>query len=346
MKNRSLPILILVTILITIAFTAGFMALTSVISTPTSAESVSTKSVSQDITASGSIHSQNEATLHFPIAGKVVYLPFKEGDSVAAGQTIAALDQRAIVETLKSEADTAQNQQLTFDSVNEKNGSRDLSDTGLSVAARRELQTAINTLDQAKISIEIQKIAQEQALLVSPINGIITNEDITTPNVNVALTTSFSVADPTTKVFRANVRASDIDFVSVGAGATIRLDGQKKAFSGTIQKIYPQKTTLTTGEDVYQVDIQASDLSNTALFGQAGSVIIKSNNQTQSLMVPTWAILGHNTIWVLENNRPVVKSITVGKVHNEMTEVTSGLSQNDKVIANPEKVAKEKYWVL
>lgn len=346
MKNKQFFLLLAVVALLTFGITAGVLYSAAKITSPIHAESVAIKSVSQDITASGSVHSQNEATLHFQTGGKVVYLPFKEGDSVVAGQTIVALDQRTIADNLQNAVKTTQNQQISFDAVNDFNGNRDLSDTGLNTSARRQLQTAVNTLDQAKIAVEIQKIAQEQAYLTSPISGIITHQDISTANVNVTPTTSFSVADPTTKVFRATVNATDIDFVSVGSTATVHIDGTAQTLSGTVEKIYPQKITLASGEDVYQVDIQATGLSNTALFGQSGSVTIKSNNQTQAQMVPTWTLLGHNSLWVLENGKATLKKITIGKVHSDMTEVTSGLSADDKVIVNPEKVAKEDYSVL
>ncbi len=345
MKNKQFSLLLLFVALLTLGVTVGVVAAAGTIVAPIQAQSVAVKSVSQNITATGSIHSEKEATLHFQIAGQIVYLPFKEGDSVGIGQTIAALDQRTIVDNLQTAVKTAQIQQMSFDTINDFNGNRDLNDTGLSIAARRQLQTAMNTLDQTKLTVEIQKIAQEQAFLTSPISGIITHEDITTPNVNVTPLTSFSVADPTTKVFRANVRATDIDFVSVGGEATIYIDGVANTYSGIVKRIYPQKMTLSTGEDVYQVDIQASGLT-ASLLGQTGSVTIRSNNQSTSLMVPTWAILNHNNVWVLENNKPVLKSVTTGKTHGDMTEVTAGLSLDNKIILNSEKVAKEHYSFL
>ncbi|HEX7042762.1 MAG TPA: efflux RND transporter periplasmic adaptor subunit [Patescibacteria group bacterium] len=345
MKNKSFIIILLLVALISFGIVALSTYAISSFST-IKGENVAVKSVSQDINASGSIHSLNEATLHFPIAGKVVYLPFKEGDAVTQGQTIASLDVRTIADNLQSAVKSAQNQQISFDTVNDFNGDRSLSDTGLSVSARRQLETAANTLDQTQLAVEIQKIAQEQAYLISPINGVITHEDITTPNVNVTTTSSFSVADPTQKVFRAQILATDIDFVSVGASATIRLDGSEKTFSGSVEKIYPQKTTSSNGEDVYLVDISSDNLPSNILFDQTGSVVIKSNDQSQGVMVPTWAILGHNGVWVLENHKAVFKNVTVGETHNDMTEIIGGLSSEDKVILSPSTVAKQYYSIL
>jgi len=45
-------------------------------------ESVAIRPIASEILASGSVKSENEATLHFQTGGKLVYLPFKKGDKV------------------------------------------------------------------------------------------------------------------------------------------------------------------------------------------------------------------------------------------------------------------------
>lgn len=69
-------------------------------------QAVAIKSVSSQIQADGAITAQDQATLHFQAGGKLVYLPFKEGDSVKQGQTIASLDtttiQKQITQALNS----------------------------------------------------------------------------------------------------------------------------------------------------------------------------------------------------------------------------------------------------
>lgn len=358
MKNKQFLLTLLITAFLTLGVTAGVLySATKLPSTP-NAQSIAVKSVSQDITASGSIHSENEATLHFATAGKVVYLPFKEGDTVTLGQTIAQLDTYALQRQLQQALLSYQSTRDSFDQT-QQNAQNNIAQSQQSAnvpgvqgdktgavndIVKRLLDQNQNTLNSSVLNVELANYAVQLAALTTPISGVITHEDITTPNVNVTTATAFSVADPTTKVFRANVLASDIDFVSVGGGATVRLDGSNQTISGTIEKIYPQKTTLATGEDVYMVDIQASGLSG--LFGQTGSVTIKSNNQSQALMVPTWAILGHNSVWVWENGKAILKPVSIGTNHNGMTEVTEGLSPEDKVITDPATVAKGAYSVL
>src|SRR5690349_21609387 len=73
-------------------------------------ESIAIKPVESQISADGSIHSESEAVLHFQIGGKLIYLPFKKGDTVYQGQTIASLDSRAIQKNIQSAVDNYKNQ--------------------------------------------------------------------------------------------------------------------------------------------------------------------------------------------------------------------------------------------
>lgn len=310
-------------------------------------ESVALKTVSSQIVANGYITAENQATLHFPIGGKVVYLPFKEGDSIYQGQTIASLDQRTIADTIKSTVDAYQNQKTQFDTVNDFNGNRGLNDLSLSTSAYRQLSTAINTLDQTQLAVEIQKIAQEQAILTSPITGIVTHEDVTLPYQNVTPATGFTVMDPSTTVFRANITDNDIDFVQVGAGAKITLSGNKKStFTGTVVKIFPTKITLSNGQKSYQVDIQSDDMKNVAKFDQNGTVLIDTAKTGASSLIPTWTILAHHYVWIENGGKLVLKQVELGQTHGSMTEVVSGLDKNDRVIINPQSIAGEKYQLL
>ena len=97
--------------------------------------------------------------------------------------------------------------------------------------------------------------------------------------------------------------------------------------------------------DVYQVDLQSDNLLTNAKLGQGGSVLINDNIQVHSTMVPAWAVLSHNYVWVLHNDQPLLKKVTVGKTYGSYTEV-KGLSDTDKIIVGPENIAKLKYQLL
>lgn len=360
MKNKKFLLALLLAAIITGLILFGIGSVIMATQTTIAGDTISARQVAQSISATGSIHSQQEATLHFQTGGKVIYLPFKQGDSVSQGQTIAQLDTYALQRTLTT---TLNNYRATRDAFDQttQNAQTNVIQTAVQPsfagiqgnetnavndAVKRILDENQGALDNSVINVELANYAVQLASLTAPFNGVLTQEDITTPNVNVTTTTTFSIADPSQKVFRAEVGASDIDFISAGAKATIKLDGQDTSMSGSVVTIYPQKKTLTTGEQVYDVDIQIDNLPKSVVFGQNGSVLITSNNQTKSLMVPTWTVVGHNSVWVWDGTKATLKMVQVGKTHGNMTEVISGLLKEDKVIAVPQDIAKQKYQLL
>lgn len=365
MKSKKFILALLVSAVLTLGILMSIGAYFTMAQNQSTTSTVAIKQVSQSISGAGSIHSSSEATLHFQTGGKVVYLPFKQGDTVQQGQTIAQLDTYALQKQLQATANAYQiatNNNATVQEDNQAaviegqtrsaldatnhNTYPNITETGLITdTVNRMVQNSMLTQNTAQLQVDLSNYAVQLASLTAPFTGTLLAEDITTPGVNVTTATSFTLADPTQKVFRAQIAASDIDFVSVGSKATVKLDGQNKTLTGTVVTIYPQKQTLPTGEEVYVVDIAIDGLTNAA-FGQNGSVLITSNNQTATLMVPTWTIVGHTSVWVMSGQQAVLKNVQVGVIHGDMTEIVSGLSDKDKVILSPEDIARKVYQLL
>lgn len=331
-------------------------------------QSASVKSVDSTIAADGKITAQDQATLHFQTGGKLVSVPFKEGDHITEGQTIAQLDTYTLQRQLTQALNTYRSTRDTFDQAqqnqnqnitqNNQRGQLNFYGAGvgqygtdpnatnyLNDVAKRIVDENQANLDNSVVSVEVANYAIQLATLTSPLTGIVTHEDVNIAGQNVSPATAFTVADPDTKVFRANIPASDIDYLSEGINASIILDGVQNKINGTIVKIYPSKMTLPTGEDVYQVDIQSDEIKNTGKLDQAGTAIIMTNAQNVTL-VPAWTILGGKYVWVDANGKPQLKKVTVGKLHGSDIEITGGLSSTDKVITDPKIIQSKDYQVL
>jgi len=330
-------------------------------------EALSVKKVDSEIMAEGQVRSQNEAVLHFSISGKVVYLPFKEGDAVKQGQTIASLDSYTTQKQLASTLNTYRVTRNAFDQTKDNiqdNVSKaqqvlpydyyakagldpDTKENAMNDAIRRILDQNQANLDNSVIQVELANYAFTLSTLSSPISGVLIHQDITTPQVMATPQNIFTVIDPETLVFRANVSENDINFVEEGAQTTIQLNGQSaKKIIGTVLKIHPDKITLPTGENVYQVDIEGDEINKLGKYKQAGIVLIKNKYNTSVVLVPSWLVLSKQHIWVIEDHNPILKSIKTGETISGNTEVLEGLKDTDKVILNPATIIKSKYPLL
>lgn len=328
------------------------------------------KSADMKISSDGMVRSENEATLRFLTSGKLTYLPFKEGDKVYKGQTIASLDtyqlQKQLTATLnnyrvtRNNFDQAQDnnqdnylkgQMLypavpTYNNFNLAGIGGDVKDNAVNNMIKRLLDQNQANLDNSVIQVELANYAISLSSLQAPFNGIISKLDVTTPYVMVSPTTSFTIIDPEVYVFRANVSESDINYIDVGSKVTIRLTGDKDSqYEGMVTRIYPDKVTLSTGENVYQADVTSDKLPSVAKYRQDGNVMISNKYQREIVLIPSWLVLGKQFVWVEENGKIILKPITVGDAVGDNIEV-HGLSGEDKLIINPESVAAPHYSIL
>ena len=364
--NKQITILTILTVLVVLFGITFLFAFNP--KQPIHTQLASTKEVSPEITADGSVSSANTATLHFQTGGKVVGLYAKEGDKVYAGQTIAQLDTYPLQQQLTAALNTYRSARDTFDQAqaNQQNGvlkgnqtsglnpytqsavgGGDTEYTAINDAVKRIVDQNQANLDNSVVNVQLANYALQLATLTSPISGIVTHEDITTPNVNIGPTTSFVIADPQTLVFDANIPQYQIDYVHVGSRAVINVDGvQGRKFAGTVTKIYPQKMTLANGQQVYKVEITADGLVGNATFDQTGSAVITSDATRGVFLIPAWAIVNHQYVWVSENNKPTLRKVVVGNLHGSDFEIKSGLKENDSIILNPQSIASKKYILL
>jgi len=124
MKNNNLRDIVGLSLIIVVLFGLIFAIFTSKGNNTISTENVKVRSIGSEILAEGIVKSQNEATLNFQIGGKLVYLPFKEGDVVQQGQIIAQLDTYTLQKQLEASLASFRYTRSSFDQNNtsSKNG--------------------------------------------------------------------------------------------------------------------------------------------------------------------------------------------------------------------------------
>ncbi|MCA9372710.1 efflux RND transporter periplasmic adaptor subunit [Candidatus Woesebacteria bacterium] len=311
--------------------------------------------ITSTITASGVVTAQNQAKLNFQTSGKLTRLPFKEGDRVKAGQTIAQLDTYALQRQLATTLNNYRSTRDTFDQTQENSENNVLTaqlaptyfkvSNDVNDAIKRIVDQNQASLDNSVINVELANYALQLSRLTSPLDGIVTHQDVNVAGVNITPTTSFTVADPDSMVFRANIPAAYIDYVQPGNQVKLSVDGVDQKIEATVAKLYPTKVTLPSGQSVYQVDIQSDELLQLSKLDQTGQAIISTNSENVAL-VPAWTVVGGDSIWIIQDGVPELRQVTVGKIHGSQIEVTDGLSPDDTLVVNPKYVASLWYSLL
>lgn len=315
----------------------------------------STATIPSEVITQGTVVSKKQEALHFSMGGRVVYLPYQEGDSVKAGEVLASLDATDLQANILSAQANYQSAQASLNKVLDdihlyqygNGGQANVGSTNETQTQKTQRQVAENTVNAAYDNWQRAQKDLTSASLIAPFDGILVHEDISNTGVNVTPANVLVVADPAQLVFQVQIPDTEMANIHEGAQTNIILDGRgNQSLSGTVSKIYPEKVILGSGGTGYKVDIESADLANYAVLGSTGRVLIQSDISGPNPVVPSWTVLGHQYVWILENKKPVLKKVKVGEQKDGLVAILEGLKNGDQVIINPESLIKGSYQII
>jgi RND family efflux transporter MFP subunit len=295
--------------------------------------------LTESISASGEVNALEVANLSFQTGGKLSYVGVAEGDTIAKGKLVAALDKTQLQATLKKYLNVYNRERTEFDDTSDA-----ADDVTLNDAVNRIKTRAQVDLDQTVIDVEIQNEALKLANLYSPINGIVTKATPTSPGINVGPTTaSYQIVNPDTVYFSANVNEVDIPQLKSETSVEIELTAfPDEVLRESIQSIGFSSVITSSGGTAYKVVISLPD--NSAMkyrLGMNGDVKFILDKKENVLLVPGTAIVeseGKQYVWIVTEEKTAHKEeVKTGSSSIEETEIMEGLDEGQKVIDRPGK---------
>lgn len=327
----------------------GIVLIIAFIFRPKAPTAISTQKITrthlvQSVSISGKVAAKKVADLSFLTGGTLAYLGVKQGDTVSQYQTIATLDQRTTQTNLQSALIDYSKQRNTFDQTQDNNQNR-TPQQALSDAMKRILQNNQYDLDKAINSVDLQELAKEQSVLMTPIAGIVTRVDVKSAGVTVAPTTVFEITDPTALVFDMDVDEADIGRIQNGQQAKITLDPfPDQTTTQPVNQIDFVSHTTSTGSNVYTVETLLNDTSGKLRVGMNGNAEITTAQKSNVITVPIAAIINDTYVYVKHDNKNFFskRHINLGLQNDTEAEVTSGLQVGEAVALEPTRVEQEK----
>ena len=288
------------------------------------------------LSSSGKTKADKSVDLKFQTSGKLAWVGVKEGDAVRAYQAIAGLDIREVQKNLEKVLIDYNDQRNTFEDTRKYDYPANSPQDALTERMRHVLESNQWDLNKAILDVELKHLSVEFATLVTPIAGIITHIDTPVAGVNITPATAvFSVADPNSLVFEANVDETDIGGLTLGQVATITLDAFPEAtFSGTISYISYISEQSSGGATVFPVKIAFADPQNLRI-GLNGDIMVETDRQDNILTVPTESVReekGGFYVYQKTDGKYKKVSVTVGKKNEDDIVILSGLSEGDTVV--------------
>jgi RND family efflux transporter MFP subunit len=177
--------------------------------------------------------------------------------------------------------------------------------------------------------------------LIAPFDGIVTERDTDIGaliNVGASGGQQLFVVSETGKLrIYVNVPQNYVPSVPPGTKATIRVpEHPDKTYSGTVEAS-AQAVIPTTGTTLMEIIVDNS--AGEMMPGDYASISLQTAAPANVLSVPSSALIfdakGLSIATVNADNRVVLKPVSIERDLGAVVELASGLSPNDRVIANP-----------
>ena len=319
----------------------------------TTAVTQSPSQTNASLTASGYIVAQRKAAVASKGTGRLIWLGVVEGDKVKKGQIIGRLednDIRALLDQAK--ANLLLTKADLKDAENSYNREKALLKTGSATkmevdAAEARYLRVLASMDVAKANISSQEIAVENMLIRAPFDGTVLTKNADIGEIVSPLGASvtsrpaiFTMADMISLEVEADVSESNIEKIKVNQQSDIVLDAYPdKSYEGYVSKIIP---TADRSKATVMVKVGFKHYDERVLPEMSAKVLFLSDkpkdevkDEKPALIVPMTSVAkrdGRDVVYLVKDEKAIEVPVTIGRKFNAYLEITSGISDGDKVI--------------
>lgn len=327
MKRRTLTIAVVAAL--ALALLGGWWFSTQAARTTVAAATASAQALDVTINAQGTITPDAQATVTAPVAGTLATVAVTDGQHVEAGQVLGTLDAAPLDQAVAQAAASYAAARAMPTGSDRLNRARDAATHSADLA----LKLARDNRAKAELKAPVAGTVQFTSLSLAPgLPALFT----TAPGVAVSQgMTVFTVVDPASLRFDAQVDEADIAGVQPGQPATVRLDAfGGAALSGTVEAVRPVAVSTATGGVAFTTIVRVDPAGKALMNGMTGDVDITTATVPDALVVPVQAVVSDGSarfVWVIRDDTVHRVDVEVGPSTDTLTQVTAGLDAGVRV---------------
>lgn len=288
----------------------------------------------------GSLAPLTEATVKAKVAGELVAVPVREGESVKQGQVLARIDPTEVQARVAARAADVQaaKAQLVWADKNRAQQKALLDKAFISQNAFDNVQSnydvAAARLRAAQADLVVAEKSLGDAVLVAPFSGIVSQRHAQ-PGERVALDAKVvSVVDLSRLQLEAAVPPAAIGEVKVGQPVNFRVEGfGEREFAGRIERINPAATAGSRSISIYAVIDNRENLLRGGMFAQGALTLARVEG---ALVIPASAVreeIGQTFVYAIEAGILKRKNVKVGPPDaSARVQVLDGLAAGDRIV--------------
>ena len=317
-------------------------------------ENVVQKRLELNIEASGIIEAISSVEIKSKASGEVLFLGAEVGDYVQKGSILGQIDQRTpknILDQAKSDLEAAKvrlsNAKSQFERGEELHSKGSISDKAFEDIQENFAQ-ARSTLVRTEVSFENAKIALDDTVVRSPVQGTIISRPVEVGQVISSPTQAvgggtvlMTMADLSKVRVRALVDEIDVGKISIGQTVSIKVAAYRdKEFFGVVSKIEP-KAKIEQNVTTFPVLIDIDNNENLLLLGMNTDVVIEALNKDVTLSTPTMSLRTRKDIYSAAS----ILNLDKSEVDNFLEDIVEGENFNKFIVIKESKNGPQLLWV-
>ncbi|MBU6141718.1 efflux RND transporter periplasmic adaptor subunit [Patescibacteria group bacterium] len=191
-------------------------------------------------------------------------------------------------------------------------------------------------VDQAVAGVASAQAKLQNAEIVAPISGVLTQQDAKVGQLAVSGTPLVSILGTQGLEVDAGVSETDIGKLTIGNTATMTLDAfPNETFAGKVFYIAPAQTN-NQGVITYQIKIAFTKQDPRIKSGLTANITIETQHKDNVLILPQYALLQNDQgtfVEKMQNNTVVQVPVTTGiQDENGNVEILSGVTEGEQVL--------------
>jgi HlyD family secretion protein len=311
----------------------------------------------------GTVKARRRAQISPEIGGRVVAIPFREGERFEQGDVLLRLDpdvpeaqialRRREIQTARAEAERAclaaeraERERQRLDRLAREGiiseDLRDQAQTGAETA-RAGCRAARATVEQAEAALEVSRRQFGQTVIRAPFSGLVADVsaevgEYTTPSPpGLPIPPILDVIDPRSIYVSAPMDEVDSARIREGQPTRISVDPYPdRAFPGVVRRVAPYVLDVEEQNRTVEIDVDFEGLPEAVrlLPGTSADVEVILEAHADVLRVPTSALLEGNRVLVVEDGVLRERQLEIGIRNWDWTEVLSGLSPGDEIVTS------------
>lgn len=281
----------------------------------------------------------DEGIVSSKVSGRVVRVLFDDNQQVSRDEPLIQLDDQDLRDQLNTAEANLQTLEINLETA-QRNYDRykQLFDTGAVAKADFEsvetaLKTAKANLNSSYVNIDSLKHSLADAVVRASISGTIEDKSVNlgqyvSPGTVLAKVKNISAVNAVIQV-----KQSDAKYITVGQKAQVKLDDNNSTvYEGIVKSM---DVSADPSARVFNCKVQIDNPNQDLHPGVFANVEIDTGQKENIIAIPVNYLIGSEgeySVFVLENDVARQRSISIGRISQNMAEVISGLQEGEQVI--------------